>query len=556
MEVFIVKKLIFLSFLLIPAILITGCPKDEKVAEVTVGTKMIAVGEVDRSTTEEPIMLTTNDMKTWAKLVPESVAGTTNPDWTAKAGNLNLVKKCTATTLNRYFVASTKQATDDVTTIWYSDTPTTTTAWNLATINFLMGYSDTSISATTITAVDAVNKTFTVATDMTANFFPGRFITVANSTENDGSFTVVSSVLSGTDTVITVSETVTADPSGLGDITASSHYDYAYHNDNPVINDIVMVSDTIGFATGGDSLFLYTTDGGVTWNEGNTRVDTGSDGDFDSWTNDFNTGYTLLVKEDATLGYFVFIGTSDGIWMVAIATADIGTTTTIANWVWTDNNTMAGADVNLDTDEIVSLYLHEDAGATYLLAMSDDAYHIVITLPTAIATAPTIGTVTYTDLTGIYSVSNYIMVNANGKNFLYWASYSDYIYRIDVSKLGSTHATTDWEEIDAAANNTLSSGYVYYEEDVRHSFVYKNQVAYLLDDSTSVGNWAYGLGLGSTIGTVANLETEWFVDYDDDPKPNNGVTDTSTLERIEFVGVGQTAGAGDVFDLFSWELLD
>lgn len=54
-----------------------------------------------------------------------------------------------------------------------------------------------------ITGASVLNKTFTVAGDHASEFVKGRIIHVAGSTDNDGTYTVVSSVY-GTSTVITV----------------------------------------------------------------------------------------------------------------------------------------------------------------------------------------------------------------------------------------------------------------------------------------------------------------------------------------------------------------
>lgn len=61
-----------------------------------------------------------------------------------------------------------------------------------------------------ITAVDASNKKFTVATDLTAFMYTGDKIRVGNSTGNDGVYTVVSTALVSGNTVVTVSETVSS----------------------------------------------------------------------------------------------------------------------------------------------------------------------------------------------------------------------------------------------------------------------------------------------------------------------------------------------------------
>ena len=62
---------------------------------------------------------------------------------------------------------------------------------------------DTLGSTVAITAVSIANKTFTVATDLTASFPAGKSFAMDGSTANDGLYTVVSSVF-GAATVITV----------------------------------------------------------------------------------------------------------------------------------------------------------------------------------------------------------------------------------------------------------------------------------------------------------------------------------------------------------------
>lgn len=83
-------------------------------------------------------------------------------------------------------------------------------------VTYVAGYDVTTTWA--ITAIDVGNKTFTVAGDHTSTFVAGLKFGITGSTNNNGTFTVVSSVF-GAATVITVSETVgaTAD----GSITAA-----------------------------------------------------------------------------------------------------------------------------------------------------------------------------------------------------------------------------------------------------------------------------------------------------------------------------------------------
>jgi len=70
-----------------------------------------------------------------------------------------------------------------------------------------------------IGAVSTGSKTFTITgLDRTGYFVAGVQFTVASSTGNDGTYTVVSSTLSGSDTVITVSETI-ADATADGTIS-------------------------------------------------------------------------------------------------------------------------------------------------------------------------------------------------------------------------------------------------------------------------------------------------------------------------------------------------
>lgn len=65
-----------------------------------------------------------------------------------------------------------------------------------------------------IRAVNTGSKQFTVYSDRVAEFIAGDIIRVVDSTGNDDDYTVVSAALSGSDTVITVSEAV---PDGTGD---------------------------------------------------------------------------------------------------------------------------------------------------------------------------------------------------------------------------------------------------------------------------------------------------------------------------------------------------
>lgn len=77
-----------------------------------------------------------------------------------------------------------------------------------------------------ITAVSIANKTFTIGGDQTALIGAGSKITVSGSTGNDGDYNVVSSTLTGGDTVITVVETI-ADATADGDI-ARTRKPYLY----------------------------------------------------------------------------------------------------------------------------------------------------------------------------------------------------------------------------------------------------------------------------------------------------------------------------------------
>jgi hypothetical protein len=69
-----------------------------------------------------------------------------------------------------------------------------------------------------VTGVSIANKTFSVATDVTALFTVGAKFSVSGSTGNDGEYYVVSSVFTTPNTVITVEETP-ADTTADGDIT-------------------------------------------------------------------------------------------------------------------------------------------------------------------------------------------------------------------------------------------------------------------------------------------------------------------------------------------------
>jgi hypothetical protein len=535
--------------LLIPSLLLVGCPEDDDDDAATMGAKMIAVGDEDGAAV--PVILTTPDTKTWTRVTP------TVATWATDVDSLNNVKRFNISTLNRTFALGT--LTSGNSTIWYSDTPTDAATWTKATINWASDADMPAVTAVAVTAVTAsdlaatpkVYGTFTVASDLTASLMDGRLISIAGSDNNNSDFTVRSAVFGTTDTVITVEEAVVAETTNFGNLSSDAFTSTWIddHSTQPIRN-ICMVTETIGFAVGEESMFLYTNDGGVTWHEGNRRIETTGSSYF-NWRNfDSDDAYTLAVKFVTGVGYFVLIGTDDGIWMVAIAEADI-TTPDVKNWVWTDNTVMAGTNVNLDYDEIQSIYLHEETTNLFVLAMGySHQYHFQLTLPATIDAVPTIGAVTEADLSA-YTFSNYIEVTSGTTTWLYYAGYSSDIFRIDVAELDATYAAADWVTLPAA-NIKLSSWYVYtYGANI---LLYKNTTAYIIDESTTTGDWGYCTTLGATLGTTP--ETEYWFDYDDDPLPDNAITDVSTLTRIETLATGELAGAGTCYDLTSWELLD
>lgn len=65
------------------------------------------------------------------------------------------------------------------------------------------------VMAYKIIAVDTVGEKFTVPGDHTTEFTSGKQLFVSGSTGNDGTYTVASSTLTGTDTIITVNENIT-----------------------------------------------------------------------------------------------------------------------------------------------------------------------------------------------------------------------------------------------------------------------------------------------------------------------------------------------------------
>lgn len=85
-------------------------------------------------------------------------------------------------------------------------------------ITYTAGYANSTTYA--ITAAVIATKKFTIAGDYTSTFTAGEVFDVTGSTLNDGTYTVVSSELVATATVITVSEAV-ASATADGSITAS-----------------------------------------------------------------------------------------------------------------------------------------------------------------------------------------------------------------------------------------------------------------------------------------------------------------------------------------------
>ena len=77
---------------------------------------------------------------------------------------------------------------------------------SLVNPQMIQPYAEMSIDA--IVSVDTVNRKFSIGGDYTSYFVTGKTFIVRNSTGNDGTYTVVSSILSGNKTIIEVSEDI------------------------------------------------------------------------------------------------------------------------------------------------------------------------------------------------------------------------------------------------------------------------------------------------------------------------------------------------------------
>jgi len=102
-----------------------------------------------------------------------------------------------------------------------------------------------------ITDVDHLTKTFTLATDKTASFSVGGEFSVQGSTDNDGTYTVVSATLVSGNTEIVVVETVTSDT-----VDGSIHVDVSVANANSSLN--VSLADPEAYSFNPEDLLLIT----------------------------------------------------------------------------------------------------------------------------------------------------------------------------------------------------------------------------------------------------------------------------------------------------------